>query len=275
MAETDPLASAYERLMVERRRELGPEPTPEEIGAYVEGELEGGERERFEARLAVYPEAARAVADLTVFPEVEPAPGADALTDDEVEASWQSFRSRLPQTGPSQAPAVESVPARLRPAMSAPTERYRSLLAAALAVLAVGAGFLLGRLWSPEPVVLGNAGIVQLTPLDPQGASEVSRGRFQTLVPSPAMEALVVILDLGTGETFRAESWTVEVRGPGGTRLRRDGLEPTPLGTIHLVLPAELSTGAYEIELTPSGGGVSLRYRLDWLEPSAEAAIAP
>src|SRR5436309_13901561 len=108
--------------MARKRDELGGPPSPEELLAYRDGRLEPAERQRMEARIAVHPEAARALADLAAFPDVEPASGTPELSDEEIGARWQAFRQRLPEL-----PRQEE-PARAAPAIEMGTRRgrYRS-----------------------------------------------------------------------------------------------------------------------------------------------------
>ncbi|MFP5287044.1 MAG: hypothetical protein ACLGI9_14985, partial [Thermoanaerobaculia bacterium] len=81
--------------MAAKREELGGPPTPEELLAYRDGRLDPAARQSVEARLALHPDAARALADLAAFPEVEPAPGTAELSDEEVEARWMALREKL------------------------------------------------------------------------------------------------------------------------------------------------------------------------------------
>ncbi len=69
------LDKSLKAIMAVKRDELGEPPTPEELLAYRDGRIDPAERRRMEARIAVYPDAARALADLAAFPAVEPAPG--------------------------------------------------------------------------------------------------------------------------------------------------------------------------------------------------------
>jgi hypothetical protein len=72
--------------------ELGEPPTPEELLAFRDDQLSPERRESVEARLAFYPDAARALADLRAWPEV---PGMPEISDEEIDAGWRAFLSRL------------------------------------------------------------------------------------------------------------------------------------------------------------------------------------
>jgi anti-sigma factor RsiW len=63
--------------------------------AFRDDQLSPERRESVEARLGFYPEAARALADLRAWPEVELVPGMPEISDEEIDAGWQAFLSRL------------------------------------------------------------------------------------------------------------------------------------------------------------------------------------
>jgi len=111
----DDLAATREAIMARKRKELGDPPTPEELLAYRDGRLDPAARERLEAQIAVYPDAARALADLAAFPDIEPGPGVPEISDEEIDAGWETFRQRLEKL-PRPAPA----PARPRTPRCAP-----------------------------------------------------------------------------------------------------------------------------------------------------------
>ncbi|HSS50120.1 MAG TPA: hypothetical protein VLX28_14375, partial [Thermoanaerobaculia bacterium] len=117
--------------MATKRDQWGEPPSPEELLAYRDGRLEPEERLRMEARIAVYPDAARALADLAAFPDVAPAPGTPELSDlseDEIGARWQAFRQRLPELPVPEQQEDPPEPVRATPRFKTGVERggYRS-----------------------------------------------------------------------------------------------------------------------------------------------------
>src|SRR5258708_36384544 len=98
--------------MATKRDQWGEPPSPEELLAYRDGLLDPAERQRIEDRIAVYSDAARALADLAAFPEVEPAPGTPELSAEDIAARWLTFRQRLPERP---VPARQQASARAMP----------------------------------------------------------------------------------------------------------------------------------------------------------------
>ena len=95
MGGREDLDGALKAIMAAKREELGGPPTPEELLAYRDGTLDPVAREELEAKLAVYPDAARTLADIASFPNVEPAPGTPVLSEEDVEARWQALKKLL------------------------------------------------------------------------------------------------------------------------------------------------------------------------------------
>jgi len=102
------LEPALQALAGESRRDLGDHPSPEKLAAYHEGALPLGEEERLRDHLALCPDCAQLLLDLAGFPGLEPPAGARALTDGEVDAAWQTMRSRLGGGG-EERPAVPAL----------------------------------------------------------------------------------------------------------------------------------------------------------------------
>jgi hypothetical protein len=239
--------NALKATMAARREELGGPPTPEELLAYRDGRLDPAARQSVEARLAAHPDSARTLADLAAFPEVEAAPGTPELSDEDVEVRWQALRQRLGEL-PAEPPAPRAVPRPRRfPAFR--------LALAALLLLAVGGagGFVAGRASHPPRADLAvNAVIAELAPVEEGGT------RSMSLVEVPdTSEEVVLILGLPDGREL--PQYGVEIEGSKGARIgRRDGLRPTPLGTIHLSFPRSvLPPGVYRIRLFGSDAGGS------------------
>lgn len=94
---------------------------PEELLAYLRGELAPADEERLARRLVADPAAARALLDLA---ELEAAAGAadeGHLADPETRAGWRDLQQRLPQPPPAPQPPIHRswLPAWLLPAAAA------------------------------------------------------------------------------------------------------------------------------------------------------------
>lgn len=245
MGGRDDLLTSLKAIMAARREELGEPPTPEELLAYRDGRLSPEERRQLEARIAIHPDAARALADLAAFPEVEAAPGVPDLSDEEIETRWPAFRAQLASL-PGRPPVPE------RPLSTArrwpPAGR---LAAAAVAIVAVGwaGGFLSGRASRelPEPAI--NVSIAELAPKRAGGERGV-----KAVEMGERSEALVLILGAPEGEGF--SEYEAEVLDARGARIwSREGLHPTQLGTFHLSFPrGVLAPGRYRILLSGREG---------------------
>ncbi len=253
MGGQEDFVASLEAIMAGRREALREPPTPEELLAYRDGRLDEAERRAIEAKIDVYPDAARALADLSAFPEVEPAPGAPAISEAEVAGRWQGFRQRLGEGGErSQAP-YGGEPEWATAAGATPRRRSLAPLAVAAAVaLAVGSvgGFFVGRaLRDAQPKADINVTIAELAPLDEDRSRS---GDTATVELAASSEALVLILGLteppGEGEF---SDYQVEiVDSEGSTVWSREGLRPSPLGDFHLSLRrGALKPGAYRIQL--------------------------
>jgi hypothetical protein len=255
------LDQSIKAIMAARREELGEPPTPDELLAYRDGRLEPAERERLEARIAVYPETARALADLAAFPAVEPAPGTPALTEEEIGARWEAFRERLPEPSlPDQEPP--SMPDR-RPSLPRPLSPggregrkkgggFALRLAAMLACLALGgaAGYFGGR---ASRVVPGSAINVKITELTPE--EEANRGAPAVLEMPEGAEELVLVLVTRAQEDF--SEYEAEVLDAKGARIwSRRGLRPTAMGTFQVSFrQGALPAGPLRVRLFGRDGG--------------------
>lgn len=233
MSGQDDFRRALEGIRAAKRRELGEPPTPEELLAYRDGRLDAAAREVVEAKIAVYPEAARALADLAVIPDIEPEP--PELSDEDIEARWQAVRPRL-TARPQPSPGGWS--------------RLGQLAAAAVLVLTAGlTGYVAGRgsgtsPASPPPGPSINVTIAELAPLEEGGV------RSSPVVEMPSgSEELVLVLRLPDAEDLT--SHTAEILDAQGARVwTREGLRPTALGTLQLAFPrGTLAPGTYRIEI--------------------------
>lgn len=260
MSGQDDLSRALRAIMAAKREELDGPPTPDELVAYREGRLDPAARERLEARIAVYPEAARALADLAAFPGLEPAPGVRDVTAEEVAARWQTFRPKLPDrpTNPVASNPLGSAPApvlRHEPrAPQAPPAHHghpaRGLAAAASVALVVGlgGGYLAGRASvGPESESSINVTVTDLHPAGEDG--ERSAGPSDPVELPEDSEELLLILhtdDPGTFAGYRAEI----VDAQGARVWSRDGLRPTEVGSFPISFRrSALPPGTYRIDL--------------------------
>ena len=239
MGGQDDLSKSLKAIMATKRDEWGGPPSPEELLAYRDGRLDPAERQRMEERIAVHPEAARALADLAAFPNVEAAPGTPELSDEEIGDRWQAFREKLPEL-PKPAPVV------------AMRDRRRSfftlkLAAAILMSLAIGgiAGFLGGRASRDLP---GSAINVKTAEPAPEGEGE-SRSAPSILEMPESSEELLLVLRLPAQKDFPA--YAAEIVDGRGVRVwARGGLRPTEIGTLQMSFPAgALPSGRLRIRL--------------------------
>lgn len=250
MSGREELDSALKAIMAAKREELGEPPTPEELLAWRDGGLDPAARRSVEARLAVYPDAARALADLAAFPEVEPAAGTPELSDDDIEARWQGLRKRMEEIHSSPAPSSTGLPTAPTQSGSEGADRRRGwphtfFQLAAVALVAVGIGFLAGRGWRPGlPVVAVNATIAELTPAEEGGTRSVAEVEV-------AQVSEAVVLVLGLADVRELPDYEAEILDGEGDRVwSRGGLRPTRLGTFHLAFRRDaLPPGIYQIHL--------------------------
>jgi hypothetical protein len=253
----DDLVAALQVIMAAKREKLGELLTPEELLAFRDDQMEPEARERIADEIALDPDAARALADLAAFPEVEPAPGTRIVSEEEIDAGWQAFRRRLPDRPAASMPPV-STP--ISTPLGAPPQRspWRypglRLAAAALVGLAVGwaAGFA-GHSWRGFP---GPAINVQIEELAPSGSEDGIRSSESWRTLPEGIEELVLVLGARGGEERDFPQYEVEVADLAGRRVwARKGLRPTPLGTFHLSFHrGDLPPGSYRIDLYGSAG---------------------
>jgi hypothetical protein len=222
----DDLGKSLKAIMATKRDELGGPPSPEELLAYRDGRLDPAERQRIEERIAIHPDAARALADLAAFPDVEPAPGTPNLSDEEIGDRWQAFREKLPEL-PAPTPAIEI---RARPGRRGLPLTLK-LAASVLMGLAIGGivGFLSGRSSQDLPDSAINVRIAELAPEDEGG----SRSAPSTLEMPAGSEELVLVLSIPAQKDF--SDYEAEIVDGQGVRVwAREGLRPTAMGTFQV-----------------------------------------
>lgn len=249
MGGQEDLVASLKAIMAAKREELGAAPTPEELLEYRDGGLDPEARQRLEARIAVFPDAARALADLAAFPDVEPAPGTPELSEAEIGERWQAFRQRLAEL-PEPRATARVAPANPSAAGPRRSRRWPSFMAIAasllIALVAVWVdGYVRGRRahdLSPSAV---NVTIAELAPME-TGGERSAPGRVS--FPESSEELVLV---LGAPEKDDFPLYEVVVRDRDGRAVwSRQGLSPTPLGTFHLAFRRGLlKADRYRIEL--------------------------
>lgn len=253
MGGQEDLGKSLKAIMATKRKDVGGPPSPEELLAYRDGRLDPAERQRIEAGIALYPDAARALADLAAFPDVEPAPGTPELSDEEIDDRWQAFRSRLPERPP--APPARATPAiEARPRWGLRRTSFDPrLAAAALVILAVGgiAGFLGGRASRVPPESAINVRIAELAPEEEGG----TRAAPIPLEMPEGSEELVLVL--GTRAQKEFPTYEAEIVDSTGARIwEREGLHPTALGIFQVSFrQGALKPGNLHLRLFGREGG--------------------
>lgn len=247
------LKAALRALLDQGREEMEP-PSPEELIAYRDGLLSARERAAVEERLAVFPEAARALGDLARFPDLEPPPDAEPLSEERLDESWRQFRTRL-EAGASEKPEGEPAePPSPRSREVAGIPAWRQILGpvpgpvwASTAVLAAAVlGWTFGLLSAPSllpPVHAPEAGVPVLE-LAPESRTERDAGSPRSRVPEGS--SLFVVLELPPGP--RARRYEIEIEGPGD-RVWTGTAAPSDFGDLHLGLPRDYLTPG-EVRIT-------------------------
>ena len=230
---------------------------PEDILAYVEGELSPEEEAAFQDRLVLDPDAARAVLDLE-----DPSRLDDAATD--FVPSWGSVRAAM-ETGTETGTETAPEPAFERPRrfFGHPGDRvhpgYRWATAALFVTTVVLLAWIvrLERSSMPSPFAEPsiNSFPAALSPADSGTIRDgVSDGGVEEIVIEPGIP-WQLILQLGDRGDFA--EYAVEFRTAEGEVLwRQDGFLPDTLGTFGALIPADyLAPGLYKVSLLGSDEG--------------------
>ena len=260
MAGRDELAAEVRELMRRWWSEPGEPPTADELVAYLEGELGPAEHDRIAGKLARYPDAARALAALEAFPDVEPPPGHEPLSDEELEKDWLRLRERMGWAETEAGAAMEPGEGAAR--RGAAADRFWwSRAAAAAALLLVGAvgGWLVGWLVARDAgAPSASVAVVQLAPV----GTALGRGL------SPAGEELAgadrLVLFLASAQPPRPGDYRLTIESAdGGAVWQTATARPDPTGTFRVDLPGDfLAPGTFRILVAPPGDGPATEYEL-------------
>lgn len=253
------LEEAVRSLIEEGRGRVGPEPTEEELWAYHRGDLSAEEADRFEERLAHYPDSVRLLA---AFTGEEPAPGdPDFLPEEEQARAWGELETRLDGSRREGEPAASALqdPA---PACLPAYARRRRVLPVLERIAAVGLVLVLGALWLVQrerseelsrrvdelhgPQVIGEERLIALD------ASRRGPRDGRTLRLPPRTDAYHLTLALYEAPIF--PEYRLEIVPEGRPQARplwsRSGLRRQPDDTFSLYLPGDfLPPGRYELRL--------------------------
>jgi hypothetical protein len=113
--------AVYRDLLADRRRELGPPPSNEELLAFSEGRLAPAERVRVQNLLACYPDLAKILAE--PLPALEEAAG--DLSPRELAQDWAALQARLAALPPETAATPgTAAPPGMAEAAAAPRDAY-------------------------------------------------------------------------------------------------------------------------------------------------------
>ncbi len=252
MTESDLKASAQAVMAAALSRSDG-HPSPDELVSYHAGGLAAAERERVLKHLAVCPECAGAVLDMTSFPDVEPQDPEDRFDAADVSRNWQRFRERLGSDAATQ-PAEPPVKHRglwLPRIFSSP--RLAWTLAAVFLFTSLGLAFLLvsgpptGEAGSSPRV---NVTLAELVPED----EAVIRATGGQAVRVPA-HARAVLLTLALVDPRSFPAYDVEIKA--GEELLWSSVEirRSPEGLFTLEIPRGfLPSGRYRIKVRGRDG---------------------
>jgi hypothetical protein len=238
---------------VAERRGSGEAPSPDEVLAFVEGRLDGAEREQVADAIAASPATARLARDLARFPDVEPDRVPGRVSAEDAADLWRRIEAGLERAPAADEPAapVAEGPAPLRRVLRRlPTIAPRraglprwTAVAAALVGAVVGvAGLRLADRDLPQP----NPEVLTLMP---RGEGLTRSGAAEQRSVAGEFDRLVLILEFGGAiepGPYRLVLRDQEGRALWTTRDLRRGAD----GSFTLSLPAGfLGAGAHMLEL--------------------------
>lgn len=245
------LQRGVRQMAAEWRKDLGEHPSPDTLIAYQDDELPDETAAEVRKHLVLCRECARTVLDLASFPAIQPLPGVEPLSAEEVEADWQKVMDRITTLehqeqseagqGLPQAPAPPPEVARL------PWRSWTPHLAAVFALLSLVLGIRLLQLHPAEPSPEVNLVVTELAPV----GSSTTRGPGELEI-APDTSSLVVLLGLLDLRPFDDVRVVVRRGGPRGEVVwEQAGLSRSDLGHFSVRLPrALLESGVYHFELT-------------------------
>lgn len=89
------LKASIRELAAVLERGLDEHPAPAELQDFLAGDLPEDQRERIEEHLALCPTCARAALDLAELPDLEPVRRGELLTESELAAQWERFKTSV------------------------------------------------------------------------------------------------------------------------------------------------------------------------------------
>ena len=234
------LRAAVKEATEEARRGLQLHPLPEEMVAYDSRELADEVCARIRDHLAICPQCAQTVLDLSTFPEVPLRAMEMRLSPEEDEEDLRHLLGQLPDEQAEVLTFAGPVPG--------PRRRWVVAVAASFIAGALGLGLWLAEVPSPlrHPAEDVREGVL----LDLYPVDRGSRGsRADEAVEIPAGESHLVLL-LNASDLGEFVAYEVEISSALGMVLSRDGLKPGDKGTFTLVVPRSfLPAGSYELSL--------------------------
>ena len=245
------LTALLPELTADERRSR-PAPDAEEILAYLGGELNPAEEEELQERLALHPESAELLLDLSDPSRLEARDDEDLPLPDQ-----EALRERLRDEGLLEPPLAPVVPMRRG---VHPLYRWA---AAALLILSAGLSFQLAR-QAPEPAT-PDVAFWELLP-----KTEVDSRRRGDGDEVEAADGFVHDLVLYAPEIDPGEPYRVAVVDEEGAEILVRDVRTVAAGRLILRLePTDLAPGRYEIHLAGGGDDPSPRavFPLDWRRP--------
>jgi hypothetical protein len=237
--------AAYDKLIEEGRRRVGPPPTVDELLAYSRGDLAADHHDRVQELLVYYPDLARAVSALKHDSDAEPANPAD-ITNETAAAHWESLRHRIASMRSGTTGKFKP----LRAPRRGVNQRWRSMaIAASLAVVAMGSMLLYERRETPR--VPPEAQLLM-----PDG----SRGPVTELVPTPLSthsDAYLLVAPLINQPHYADYRLEIADLGTQPPRVlwREDGVQRRVNDTFEVLIPrAFLKPGKYQLEVDGLNG---------------------
>ena len=226
-------------LMEERRRELGPPPSVEELLAYTRGELSQEEEERVRELLVCYPELARGLTE--PFPEEDAQPGEPGyVSDEEMARRWTALQSRVAE--------------RRRGGRLFHFSRLSAAIAATVVVL-FGAALWRAQTHADRPRIVGAQEELALTPqlLEPEGRRGI--GSTAETVESVGKP---VLLQVPLIDQYEIDRYRIRIVDSARPELHLWQSDPVQIGAgnaFRILIPGDyLQPGRYHILVYDADG---------------------